>query len=149
MSTEPWQRSIHTYEPDESGRCTSGWSNDDGKWVQCLSTQRSSVLHDDLEAEFREMHDHGGGDCMCFEMDDGPSYHEAMRRYAHPTDEEIAEEERARERQMRRRRRAKALSRGKAITRLVAKLGTMEQGDPRIAGTIDRLINLNRWGVTQ
>jgi len=78
MATTPWTDSIHTYEPDANGRCTSGWANDAGQWVPCRSTQRSSTLHDDPDADFRERHDHGGGDCMCFENEDGPSYYEAM-----------------------------------------------------------------------
>ena len=61
---------VHTYEPDDTGRCTSGWYNDSGRWVDCRSTQRSSTLHDDADADFRERHDHGGGDCMCFEAYD-------------------------------------------------------------------------------
>ena len=65
-----FMEAIHTYEPDGQGRCQS-----------CGSTQRSSVLHDDPEAEFRERHNHGGGDCMCFESEDGPSFHEAMKKY--------------------------------------------------------------------
>ena len=69
---------IHTFEPDETGHCTSGWYNNSGRWIACTSTQRSSTLHDDPESEFRQRHDHGGGDCMCFEDDDGPSYYEAM-----------------------------------------------------------------------
>ena len=81
MSSGFYAMAIHTYEPDDTGRCTSGWTNDNGKWIECRSTQRSSVLHDDAEASFREMHDHGGGDCMCFESEDGPSYYEAMRMY--------------------------------------------------------------------
>jgi hypothetical protein len=64
-----WHSAIHSYEPDSSGRCASGWYNDQGVWVQCRSTQRSSVLHDDPDAAFREQHWHGGGDCMCFEGD--------------------------------------------------------------------------------
>jgi hypothetical protein len=76
-----WQDAIHEYEPDENGRCTNGWYNARDEWIECRSTQRSSVMHDDPEAEFRSMHDHNGGDCMCFEMDDGPSYYEAMRAY--------------------------------------------------------------------
>jgi len=81
MSSGFYAMAIHTYEPDDTGRCTSGWTNDSGKWIECRSTQRSSVLHDDAEASFREMHDHGGGDCMCFEDEDGPSYYEAMRQF--------------------------------------------------------------------
>jgi hypothetical protein len=76
-----YEEAIHTYEPGEDGRCQSGWYNDDGKWIECGSRQRSSVLHDDPEAEFRERHDHGGGDCMCFESEDGPSYYEAMKAF--------------------------------------------------------------------
>lgn len=76
-----YTEAIHTYQPDDKGRCRSGWYNDEGKWINCRSTQRSSVLHDDPEAEFRQMHDHSGGDCMCFEMDDGPSFYEAMDEY--------------------------------------------------------------------
>ena len=60
---------IHTYEPDETGRCTSGWYTDSGRRISCSSTQRSSTLHDDPESDFRERHDHQGGDCMCFEND--------------------------------------------------------------------------------
>lgn len=81
MSLGNWQDAIHEYDPDETGRCTSGWYNDSGEWIKCGSSQRSSVLHDDPEAEFRERHWHGGGDCMCFENDDGPSYYEAMEAY--------------------------------------------------------------------
>lgn len=78
MAVTPWTDAIHTYDPDPSTRkCQSGWLNDDGKWIECQSTQRSSTLHDDPEAEFRQMHDHGGGDCMCFE-DDPRGYHGAM-----------------------------------------------------------------------
>lgn len=70
MSTTPWTSAKHEFEPDEEGRCESGWTNDQGQWVKCGSTQRSSVLHFDEEADFRERHWHGGGDCMCFEMED-------------------------------------------------------------------------------
>lgn len=58
---------VHTFEPDASGRCQGGWPNARGVWVECGSTQRSSVLHDDEEAYERAKHWHGGGDCMCFE----------------------------------------------------------------------------------
>ncbi len=70
MTTTPWTDAIHTFDPDETGRCRSGWANDAGEWVECRSTQRSSTLHDDPEAAHREAHWHGGGDCMCFEMED-------------------------------------------------------------------------------
>lgn len=76
-----YEIAIHTYEPDETGRCTSGWVNDSGRWVECNSTQSYSILHDDPEAAFREMHNHGGRDCMCYEDEDGPSYYEAMQMY--------------------------------------------------------------------
>jgi hypothetical protein len=59
---------VHTYEPDAEGRCTSGWYNDRGRWIACSSRQAESTLHDDADADFREAHDHGGGDCMCFEV---------------------------------------------------------------------------------
>lgn len=72
---------IHSYEPDSSGKCTSGWVNSRGEWINCGSYQKSSVLHDDPESDFRQMHYHGGGDCMCFEDENGPSYYEAMRAY--------------------------------------------------------------------
>ena len=72
---------LHTYEPDDDGRCQSGWYNGRGEWIKCGSRQRSSVLHDDPESDFRQMHDHGGGDCMCFEDENGPSYYEAMQAY--------------------------------------------------------------------
>ena len=71
----------HTYQPDDNGRCQWPWVNSAGQPRKCNSTQRSSVMHDDLEAEFRSRHWHGGGDCMCFESEDGPSYYEAMRNY--------------------------------------------------------------------
>lgn len=73
----------HTYDPDENGVCQATYYT--GTWaereVRCRSTQRSSVLHDDPESDFREQHDHGGGDCMCFEDPEGPSYYDAMRAY--------------------------------------------------------------------
>lgn len=75
-----WTEAIHTYKPDATGICQSGWYNGRGDWIDCHSTQRSSVLHDDPEAEFRQMHDHGGGDCMCFE-DDPRGYYGAMDEY--------------------------------------------------------------------
>lgn len=81
MSTTPWTDSIHTFDPGPDGRCRGGWTNDEGRWISCTSRQRSSVLHDDPESEFRQMHDHGGGDCMCFEDDDRGGYYGAMRRY--------------------------------------------------------------------
>jgi len=76
-----YNEAIHTYTPDATGHCRSGWVSNNGNWINCNSTQRSSVLHDDPEADFRERHYHGGGDCMCFENEDGPSYYEAMRMY--------------------------------------------------------------------
>jgi len=71
----------HTYQPDASGRCQWPWVDSSGKDRVCNSWQRSSVMHDDPEADFRERHWHGGGDCMCFENEDGPSYYEAMRAF--------------------------------------------------------------------
>ena len=70
MSVTPWTAAIHTYEPNPVGRCVSGWWNDAGEWIECLSSQRSSTLHDDPEAAHRERHWHGGGDCMCFENEE-------------------------------------------------------------------------------
>ena len=58
---------VHEYLPDAAGRCTNGWWNTKMQWVDCSSTQRSSVLHHDDEADHRQKHWHGGGDCMCFE----------------------------------------------------------------------------------
>lgn len=81
MSSGFYAMAMHTYEPDETGRCTSGWTNNNGEWIKCRSPQKSSVLHDDPEADFRERHYHGGGDCMCFESEDGPSYYEAMEKF--------------------------------------------------------------------
>lgn len=78
---------IHTYEPDKDGRCTSGWYNARGEWIECRSTQRSSVLHDDAESYFRELHDHGGGDCMCFEDSPG-GYYGAMQAYVRMCEED-------------------------------------------------------------
>lgn len=75
-----WGIALHTYEPDEAGRCKSGWYNEHGRYVKCMSTQRSSVLHDDAESDFRQAHDHGGGDCMCFEDTPG-GYYGAMAAY--------------------------------------------------------------------
>lgn len=72
---------VHTYEPGDTGRCTSGWYNDTGKWIACGSSQRSSTLHDDPEAEFREMHWHDGRDCLDFEDPDGPTYSEALAAF--------------------------------------------------------------------
>ena len=72
---------LHTYEPNDVGRCQSGWFNDLGRWIHCGSSQRSSVLHDDAESDFRQKHYHDGGDCMCFEAEDGPTYQEALDEY--------------------------------------------------------------------
>lgn len=62
--------SIHTYDPDETGRCQARLIRHGREASVCGSTQRSSVLHDDEDAWFRQQHDHGGGDCMCFEGQD-------------------------------------------------------------------------------
>ena len=71
----------HTYEPNGTGHCQWAWTDSSGRDRVCNSTQRSSVMHDDPEADFRQAHDHGGGDCMCFESEDGPSYYDAMADY--------------------------------------------------------------------
>jgi hypothetical protein len=60
---------IHKFDPDDTGVCRGGWFTNGGRWVPCRSTQRSSVMHDDPESEFRSRHYHNGGDCMCFESD--------------------------------------------------------------------------------
>lgn len=65
-----WTIARHVYEPDSEGRCRSGWFNDRGQYVACRSSQASSALHYDEEAERREAHWHDGGDCMCFDMQD-------------------------------------------------------------------------------
>ena len=71
MSVTPWTAAIHTFDPDpETGKCRGSWMNDRYQRVNCLSSQRSSILHDDPEADHRERHWHDGGDCMCFESDD-------------------------------------------------------------------------------
>jgi hypothetical protein len=75
------QESIHTFEPGADGKCL-GLIRRNGRGIPCNSSQRSSVLHDDPEADFRQRHYHGGGDCMCFEDEDGPSFYDAMRQYA-------------------------------------------------------------------
>lgn len=62
-------QSVHTYEPDAAGRCQARLIRHGVEGNTCGSTQRSSVLHDDEEADHRERHYHGGGDCMCFEFD--------------------------------------------------------------------------------
>jgi hypothetical protein len=74
---------IHRYEPDENGKCTSGWFAGEWgtRWVACNSTQRSSTLHDDPSSDFRERHDHNGGDCMCFEAEDCIGYYGHMDNY--------------------------------------------------------------------
>lgn len=72
--------SIHTYEPDDTGRCMYPWTDSRGQRRVCGSRQQSSVLHDDPAADFREQHWHSGGDCMCFEGVEG-GYYGAMARY--------------------------------------------------------------------
>lgn len=76
-----YEQAVHHYEPDETGRCRNGWWNQRGEWIECRSTQRASVLHDDPEAEFRQMHWHDGRDCMCFEDENGPTHQEALRTF--------------------------------------------------------------------
>jgi hypothetical protein len=75
------QQSIHTFQPGPDGRCQARLIRHGMLGATCGSTQRSSVLHDDAEADFRMRHNHGGGDCMCFEDEDGPSFYEAMKQY--------------------------------------------------------------------
>ena len=83
MPLAQWEQAVHTYEPGSDGKCQGGWRNDHNEWIVCGSSQRSSVLHDDPEAAFRQVHDHGGGDCMCFEDDDdGSRRRAAIARYA-------------------------------------------------------------------
>ena len=146
MSLTTWTDAIHEFRPGHDGRCTSGWANDAGEWVQCNSSQRSSTLHDDCESDFRQAHDHGGGDCMCFEDDNRPSYHEVMRMTCYPTPEEIAEEERALVRASRRSRRLKVLSDGKVITRLGQSLSKDTPGE-EMARIMRRAQKLHGWGV--
>src|SRR6185295_17894865 len=71
---------LHRFDPDpQTGKCRGGWFNNASDWIDCGSRQRSSVLHDDPDADFREMHSHGGGDCMCFEGE--YSWTDALRDY--------------------------------------------------------------------
>lgn len=82
MSLLNWQSAIHDYKPASAtdARCTSGWYNDAGDYIKCTSDQRASVLHRTYEgcyrgccaseADHNERHNHGGGDCMCFELED-------------------------------------------------------------------------------
>lgn len=63
------QQSIHTFDPGIDGRCRARLVRHGVASTICGSSQRSSVLHDDPDAAFREAHWHGGGDCMCFEGD--------------------------------------------------------------------------------
>lgn len=79
---------IHRFTPGPDGRCTGGWFNNASDWIDCRSRQRASILHDDPEAEFRQMHDHGGGDCMCFE-DDPRGFYGAMRDFVRSRSSEI------------------------------------------------------------
>ena len=78
-----WTDATHLYQPVDSfnPRCTGGWFNDKGDWINCNSTQKDSILHMGYgdgcwrgccasDADHRQRHDHGGGDCMCFEMED-------------------------------------------------------------------------------
>ena len=146
MSLTVWEQAIHTYRPGSDGRCTSGWYNDQGKYIQCTSSQRSSVLHDDCESDFRQSHDHGGGDCMCFEDDNRPSYYEVMRRTCYPTPDEIAEEERQRVLGERRRRRVYALSQGHLIEKMAKQL-TTDTSPEELQRFIKRAQKLQRWGI--
>lgn len=59
--------SIHDYIRGANGRCTEIMYRRDGTEYQC-NADKWSVLHNDEDAYYREQHDHGGGDCMCFEM---------------------------------------------------------------------------------
>ena len=57
---------VHEFDPDPvTGKCRGGWARGGyGTWVSCFSRDRSSVLHIDEEADFRQRHYHGGGDCI-------------------------------------------------------------------------------------
>lgn len=57
---------VHEFVEGDDGRCAELMIRRDGSAYTCNS-DRWSVLHDDEEANFRQQHDHGGGDCMCFE----------------------------------------------------------------------------------
>lgn len=59
--------STHEFDPGPDGRCRGYLIRHGVQGAVCGSTQSYSVLHYDEEADFRERHDHGGGDCMCFE----------------------------------------------------------------------------------
>ena len=61
--------SIHEYSPGPDGRCAEHLIRHGAQGAVC-GMRRSSVFHVDEEADHRERHWHGGGDCMCFEMDD-------------------------------------------------------------------------------
>ncbi len=83
MSLTNASDAFHRYEPKSKTdpHCTGGWWNDQGKYIECNSTQESSVLHSGFgdgcsrgccasDADHRARHKHGGGDCMCFGMED-------------------------------------------------------------------------------
>lgn len=68
------QESIHDFEPGPDGRCIAEarkfcYTHKIVDWCEPCGADKWSVLHWDEEAEFRERHWHGGGDCMCFEGD--------------------------------------------------------------------------------
>ena len=50
---------------------------DDRAVPDALLGRRSATRHN----TFTERHHHDGGDCMCFESEQGPSYHEALAAY--------------------------------------------------------------------
>ena len=66
------QQSIHLYEPGPNYRCVAEvakycYEHKTIDFHNPCDADSWSVLHYDEEADFRELHDHGGGDCMCFE----------------------------------------------------------------------------------
>lgn len=71
------QASFHEFNPGPDGRCTEHLVRHGVQGVVCGSTQQFSYFHIDTrpcwrgccgsQQEHSERHDHGGGDCMCFE----------------------------------------------------------------------------------
>lgn len=66
------QEAMHEFEPGPDGKCITEtkkycYEHQVIDWHNPCGSDRWSVLHYDEEADFRMAHDHGGGDCMCFE----------------------------------------------------------------------------------
>lgn len=69
------QEAVHEFVDNGLGKCIEPvrkfcYEHKVTDYHNPCNADKWSVLHIDKDADFRSRHDHGGGDCMCFEGQD-------------------------------------------------------------------------------